>query len=250
MILKMFIKPFNNIQYWMLPKKPIISRNVSSKNCSKWIFLRKTQWVHVSISFRSGARGSKDCRVKYRAESIFISFIVCLEHTYVPWRDNAVQIEQRSMVIHRSRCLASKRPHNWVIISLGSLVRFQYCISFLYATIFFTRQTKHFMYYLLQHEYCLSVLYLCPKIVCEFSPWPELSSLTKTEVYRLDHSWDEIIATIYFWIIFVWLIIVLKHFSASLIILNASSEALQSPPLSTCSKIIYMTYQISYRLKR
>ncbi len=39
------------------------------------------------------------------------------------------------MVIHRSRCLASETTHNWVIISLGSLVRFWCRTSFLHATI-------------------------------------------------------------------------------------------------------------------
>ncbi len=59
---------------------------------------------------------------------------VCsFEHTYVPWRDNAIR--RRLTVIHKSLCLTSERPHNWVIISLGSLVRFWYRTSFLHATI-------------------------------------------------------------------------------------------------------------------
>ncbi len=62
-------------------------------------------------------------------------YVLLFEHTYVPWRDNAIRIARCSMVIHKSRSLASERPHNWVIISLSSLVRFWYHSSFLHATI-------------------------------------------------------------------------------------------------------------------
>ncbi len=47
----------------MLPKIPVISKNASNKSCSKLSFLQKTLQAHMSISPKSGARGSKDCHV-------------------------------------------------------------------------------------------------------------------------------------------------------------------------------------------
>ncbi len=55
--------------------------------------------------------------------------------THISWKDNAIQIAWRSMVINRLCYLASERPHNWVIILLGSVVRFRYRTSFSHATI-------------------------------------------------------------------------------------------------------------------
>ncbi len=40
----------------MLPNIPIISENISNKSCSKKISPQKKQWVHMSISPRSGAK--------------------------------------------------------------------------------------------------------------------------------------------------------------------------------------------------
>ncbi len=45
---------------WRIPKVPIIS-----KNCAALNFVQKSHRVHVSISRRSGARGSKDCHFKH-----------------------------------------------------------------------------------------------------------------------------------------------------------------------------------------
>ncbi len=39
----------------------IISKNVPNKSCWALHFIQKTQRVHMSISVRSGTRGSKDC---------------------------------------------------------------------------------------------------------------------------------------------------------------------------------------------
>ncbi len=44
----------------MLQKVQIILKNTSNKNCSELNFLQKTQWTHISISPRSGGKGSKD----------------------------------------------------------------------------------------------------------------------------------------------------------------------------------------------
>ncbi len=70
----MFLRQTSHIiMYWnrkvyslqdsMHRKLPIISKNTSNKSC--WIlnFLRKTQWMHVSICPRSGGRGPKDYHV-------------------------------------------------------------------------------------------------------------------------------------------------------------------------------------------
>ncbi len=42
---------------FLLPKVPIVLPNASNKNCIKLNFLQTTQWTHVFISSRSGARG-------------------------------------------------------------------------------------------------------------------------------------------------------------------------------------------------
>ncbi len=42
-----------------IAKKRIISKNASHKSCSELNFLQKTQWTHISIFPRSGARGAK-----------------------------------------------------------------------------------------------------------------------------------------------------------------------------------------------
>ncbi len=47
----------------MLRKLPIISNNASNKSCWKLNFLEKTQWAHMSMSPRSGTRGSTDWHV-------------------------------------------------------------------------------------------------------------------------------------------------------------------------------------------
>ncbi len=44
----------------LLLKVPIVFTNASHKNCIKLTFLQKTQWAHVFISSRRGARGIKD----------------------------------------------------------------------------------------------------------------------------------------------------------------------------------------------
>ncbi len=44
----------------MVPKVPTVLKNASNKKCIKSNSLKKTQWVHKSISPSSGARGSKD----------------------------------------------------------------------------------------------------------------------------------------------------------------------------------------------
>ncbi len=41
----------------MLPKKIRIWENSSNKSCSALNSLKKSQWVHMSISFRNGATG-------------------------------------------------------------------------------------------------------------------------------------------------------------------------------------------------
>ncbi len=46
---------------WTLQKIPKISKNASNGNCAELNFLQKTQWTHISISPRTGARASKDC---------------------------------------------------------------------------------------------------------------------------------------------------------------------------------------------
>ncbi len=42
---------------WTLPKVPIVLKNASNKNCTKFNFQQKTQGAQVFISPRSGARG-------------------------------------------------------------------------------------------------------------------------------------------------------------------------------------------------
>ncbi len=69
------------------------------------------------------------------SKNYLLSLRWSFEHTYVPWSDIALQIAWRLIVIHRLCCLASERPHNWVIISLGWLVTFRYRTPFLHATI-------------------------------------------------------------------------------------------------------------------
>ncbi len=45
----------------MLQKILIITKKDSNKNRSELNFLQKSQQTHISISFRSGVRGSKSC---------------------------------------------------------------------------------------------------------------------------------------------------------------------------------------------
>ncbi len=48
----------DSLQSWTLQKIPIISKNVLNKNCLELNFLQKTQRLHMSISLRSGGRGT------------------------------------------------------------------------------------------------------------------------------------------------------------------------------------------------
>ncbi len=38
-------------------------KKASNKSCCELNFVQKTQWAHMSISHKSGARGSKDCHI-------------------------------------------------------------------------------------------------------------------------------------------------------------------------------------------
>ncbi len=48
----------DSLKGWMLMQKiPMISKHALNKNCSELNFVQKTQWTHISIFPRSGARG-------------------------------------------------------------------------------------------------------------------------------------------------------------------------------------------------
>ncbi len=80
----------NIILYWngkvdtpygsTLPKLQIISENASNKSCWALNFVQKSHWVHMCISPRSGARGSKDWYV-----SNIILYWYALSHYPLLW---------------------------------------------------------------------------------------------------------------------------------------------------------------------
>ncbi len=99
------------------------------------LFAAFYSWMWTSyMDFWKFYLGTLVGRIVYRSRCPWLS-LPHFEHTYAPWRDNAIRISWRSTVIHRSCCLASERPYNRVIVSLGSLVRFWYHTPFLRATI-------------------------------------------------------------------------------------------------------------------
>ncbi len=71
----------------MLPKVPILSKNVSNKNCSELNFLQKkkkeNQWPHISISPRSGTG---------EAPKICVFEILCSEMRKFTLQLNAAKI--------------------------------------------------------------------------------------------------------------------------------------------------------------
>ncbi len=50
----------DSLSGWMMSKLPIILKNCSNKSCWELNFIQKSQRAHMSISPRSGAKGSKD----------------------------------------------------------------------------------------------------------------------------------------------------------------------------------------------
>ncbi len=70
-LLKYCVKMFKNEEVdllwgWMLPKIRIISKNASSKSCRALNSVQKSHLAHMSLSPKSGGRGSKYCyHLKY-----------------------------------------------------------------------------------------------------------------------------------------------------------------------------------------
>ncbi len=85
----------------LLPKVPIVLTIASNKNCIKLNFLKKSQWAHVFISSRSGARRQQRLLNILLFSNFFQKMYNFLRKRLKPFRGPKSRLKER-------RCLATK----------------------------------------------------------------------------------------------------------------------------------------------